>query len=84
MDKIIGVVDTRTHLRQILKKVSNGKRFIITQRSKARAALISLDELETLEIMADKKLLREIIEAKEDIKSGNYITYEKYFKEKIK
>ena len=84
MDKVIGVVDTSSNLPEILKEVSKGKRFIITQRSKARAALISLDELETVEIMADRKLLREIREAREDIKSGNYVTYEQYFKEKPK
>ena len=82
MDKVIGVVDARSNLRKILDDTSKGLRYIITSRSKPKAALISLEELETLEIMADKKLMREILEAKEDIKAGRYVTFEDYFGEK--
>lgn len=38
---------------------------------------------EALEIMADKQLLKEIKEAKEDIKAGRYKTYEDYFNSKV-
>ncbi len=79
MDKIIGMVETRSQLPKLLKRVANGERFIITQRSKAKAVLLSLEEVETLEVMADKTLLRELIEAKSDMKSGRYRTYEDYF-----
>lgn len=80
MDKIIGVVDARSHLKSILDNVSQGVRYIVTSRSKPKAALVSLEELETLEVMADKELMREILEAKEDIKAGRYTTFEDYFK----
>jgi prevent-host-death family protein len=83
MDKVVGVVDTRTHLPRILKEVTKGSRYIITQRSKAKAVLVGLEEFETLEIMADKQLLKEIKEAKEDIKAGRYKTYEDIFKESL-
>lgn len=82
MDKIIGVVDARSHLKQILDNVGKGVRYIVTSRSKPKAALVCLEELETLEIMADRELMREILEAKEDIKAGRYTTFEEYFKEK--
>jgi len=82
MDKVVGVVDARSHLKKILNDVNKGLRYIITSRSKPKAVLLSIEELETLEIMADKNLMREIVEAKEDIKAGRYTTYEKYFKEK--
>jgi len=82
MDKVIGVIDARSNLRKILDDASKGLRYIITSRSKPKAVLISLEELETLEIMADKELMREILEAKEDIKAGRYVTFEKYFGEK--
>jgi len=81
MDKVIGVVETRSQLPKLLKRVANGERFIIAQRSKARAVLLSPEEVETLEVMADKALLRELIEAKADIKAGRYRKYEEYFKE---
>lgn len=84
MDKVIGVVETRNHLPRILKEVKKGVHYIITQRSKAKAALISLEEMETLEVMADRELLREIRQAKEDIKAGRYKTYQEYFKEPLK
>ena len=83
MDKVIGMVETREKLPGILKNISLGKRYIITQRSKAKAAIISLEELESLEILADRELLKEIKEAKEDIKEGRYKSYQKYFGETL-
>lgn len=83
MDKVIGVVATREKLPQIIKEISLGERYIITQRSKAKAVLISMEEMETLEILADKKLLRDIVSAKEDIKSKRYKSYEEYFGSKL-
>jgi prevent-host-death family protein len=79
MDKIIGVAATREKLPQIIKEISLGERYIITQRSKAKAMIVSLEEIETLEILADKKLLRDIVAAKEDIKNKRYKSYEEYF-----
>lgn len=83
MDKVVGVVDTRTHLPRILEGVTKGTRYIITQRSKVKAVLVGLEEFETLEIMADRQLLKEINEAKEDIKAGRYKTYEDFFNSKV-
>lgn len=82
MDKVIGVVDVRSHLKQILDNVGKGVRYIVTSRSKPKAVLVSLEELETLEVMADRELMREILEAREDIKAGRYTAFEEYFKEK--
>lgn len=81
MDKVIGVVDVRSNLKRILDEIARGARYIITSRSKPKAALVSIEELETLEIMADKELMKEILEAKEDIRAGRYTTFEDYFKE---
>jgi prevent-host-death family protein len=79
MDKVIGVVETRTKLPQIIKEISLGERYIITQRSKAKAVIVSLEEMETLEILADRKLLKDIVAAKEDIKNKRFKSYEEYF-----
>lgn len=81
MDKVIGVVDARSNLKKILNETGKGLRYVITSRSKPKAVLVSIEELETLEIMADRELMREIRDAKEDIKAGRYTTYEEYFKE---
>ena len=80
MDKVVGVVETRDHLRELLNEVGRGRRIIIAQRSKARAVLISPEEMETLEVMADKALLRELVEAKADIRAGRFTTFNAYFK----
>lgn len=82
MDKVIGMVETRNHLPAILKSVTSGKRYIITQRSHARAVLISPEELETLEIAADKELLEDLRVAQKEIRGHQYVKAEKYFAKK--
>lgn len=79
MDKVVGVVAVRSNLREILENTSKGSRYIITSRSQPMAVLVSVEEMETLEIMADHDLLEEIRQAKEDIKAGRYVPYEQYF-----
>lgn len=79
MDKVIGAVAARSNLRKILDNASKGARYIITSRSQPKAVLVSIEELETLEIMADHALLDEIRQAKDDIKAGRYVPYEEYF-----
>ncbi len=80
MDKVIGVVDARTHMKEIVEGTAKGLRYIITSRSKPKAVLVSLEELETLEVMADKELMRDIVEAKEDIKAGRLVPADEFFK----
>ena len=82
MDKVVGVVAIRKNLRKIVESASKGSRYIITSRSQPKAVLVSVEELETLEIMADHALLDEIRQAKADIKTGRYVTYERYFGKK--
>jgi prevent-host-death family protein len=79
MDKVIGIAATREKLPQIIKEISLGERYIITQRSKAKAVIVSLEEMETLEILADKVLLKDIVAAKEDIRNKRYVSYKEYF-----
>lgn len=80
MDKVIGVVETRNHLPAILKQVAAGRHFIITQRSHARAVLISPEDLETLEVQADTRLLEDIKAAKDDIRNGRVVKASAYFR----
>jgi PHD/YefM family antitoxin component YafN of YafNO toxin-antitoxin module len=55
------------------------KHLIITKNGKAAAVMISADELETLEVMADKKLLSSIMRAKEDIAKGRLYSHKDVF-----
>ncbi len=82
MDKVIGVSKLRTSLASILKDVKKGAHYIIVQRSRASAVLLSPEEVETLEVLADRKLLEDILKAKEDIAEGRAVSYEEYFGKK--
>lgn len=81
MDRVIGFTEMRSHLREVLEETAKGARYIIASRSKPKAVLVSLEELETLAVMADRELLEEIKEAKEDIKAGRYVALDEYFEE---
>ncbi len=80
MDKTIGISELRKAISSKVKEVhENRSRYIIIQRSKPKAVLMSPEEVETLEIMADKEILNEIKQAKEDIQTGRFTSYEEFF-----
>lgn len=84
MDKTIGISELRKDISSKVKEVHEDRsRYIIIQRSKPKAVLMSLEEVETLEIMADKETLNEIKQAKEDIKKGRFASYEEFFQKKL-
>ena len=84
MDKTIGISELRKDISSKVKEVHKDRsRYIIVQRSKPKAVLMSSEEVETLEIMADKEALNEIKRAKEDIKKGRFLSYEGFFKNKL-
>lgn len=71
-----------TILEEVAKKL---KRFTITRRGKAQAVIIHPEEVaaweETMEIMADKKLVKEIAQAEKEIAKGKLISEKKLMKE---
>ena len=83
MDKIIGISELRNSIASTVREVSKGSRCIVMQRSKPKAVLMSPEEVETLEIMADSRLLEEIKQAKEDIRKGDFTSYSEFFSEKM-
>ena len=81
MDIIMPVSEVRNKLPSLVKKIrKEGKNLIITRNGRPAAVLITPEELETLEIMADKKLLLSIAKAQEDIVKGRLYTHEEVFK----
>ena len=82
MDKVVGISKLRNSLASILKDVTRGAHYIVVQRSKAKAVLLSPEEVETLEVLADQRLLKEILEAKKDILEGRFASYEDFFGKK--
>ncbi len=82
MDKIIGVSEARSHLPFMLKNIAGGMRYIITQRSHVKAVLISPEEIESLEVAADRDLLDDLRAAQTDIRNGRYEKARSYFPRK--
>lgn len=81
MDYIMPISEVRGKLPEVIKRISHmGKHLIITRNGKPEAIMLSLEELETLEIKADQKLLQSILRAEEDIQEGNLYSHEKIFK----
>ena len=78
----VSLTQLRPKLPQILDRVTKYfDRYIITRHGKPEAVVISREDyeslLETLEILSDKKLMREIKKAEADIKAGKTIPWEK-------
>ena len=80
MDAISSISDVRAHLPEVVDKVQKmRKRFVITRQGKAVAVMISPEELETLEIMADSELIKSLIRAEGDIKAGRLHSHKDVF-----
>ena len=76
----------RSNLYTILKEVnSKVKRFTITRKGEAQAVVIHPDEVasweETVDILADKKLVGEIFKSESERKSGKVVPEKKLLKE---
>lgn len=83
MERVLPVTEARTRFLEIVKEVTDlGERFIITKRGKPEAVVISIDEIETLEILADKELMASLRRGMEDIQAGRVISSEELFGEK--
>ena len=84
MDKTIGVSELRKSMASKIKEVHEKRsRYIIMQHSRAKAVLLSPEEIETLEILADKTILEDIRRAKQDITRGKYSSYKDFFKKNL-
>ena len=82
VDYIMPVSEVRSKLPELIKKISLMKKhLIITRNGKAAAVMLSPEELETLEIKANQKLLQSILRAEEDISAGRLHSHKDIFKD---
>ena len=80
MDKITPISKVRAHLSEIVTDIKRThQRYIITRQGKAEAVMLSPEEMETLEILADEDLLRSLIRAEEELKGGKFYTHKEVF-----
>lgn len=82
----ISATKARANLYDLIDEVSaSGKRVGITKKGETKVVLMSVEELEsweeTNEILSDKKLMKDLKEAEEDIKQGRFITFEQLKKD---
>ena len=82
MNKIASLSFVRAHLPEMVASLSKGKRrrVTITRNGMASAVLVSPEELETLEILADKKLMLSLLKAEDDERAERLVEREDIFK----
>ena len=91
MEKTIGISELRKSISEKVKEVHEHRiRYIIMQRSQAVAVLVSPEEIESLETMADKQLRGEkkyTVTRKEpvkkDVNKRRSTAYEDFFGKKF-
>jgi len=82
--KTIGISDLRKDISAKIKEVhEKHTRYIIVQRSSPKAVLLSLEEMEALEGMTDRKRRKETARPEEDIDSGQDVSFEDFFHKKL-
>lgn len=82
----ISATNARANFYNLIDQVSkSGKRVGITKKGETKVVLMSVSELEsweeTNEILSDKKLMKDLKKAEEDISKGDYITFEQLKKD---
>jgi antitoxin YefM len=75
------VSEAKSHFLELIRDSDKRlERFLITKNGKPAAVMMNADEfagwLETLELMSDKKALREIRKAREEFKLGKTKSFE--------
>lgn len=81
LKNILSITEARNNLFKIIDEVvKSGVPFTLTERGRSKAVLMSVDEFdswqETMEIMGNPQLMKEIKSADEDYRKGNYVTLE--------
>ena len=76
----------KTHFSKLMKRVrEQHESFVISQRGKIEGVLLSIEEyeslLETLEILSDRELMKNIDKGLIDEKSAKLYSFEELFKE---
>lgn len=86
MKKTLPVTEVREKLTNLVDEVNDKfEQIVITKNGRPRALLMAVDEFdswqETIEILSDKKLMRDIAQAEKEYKEGKTVTLEELKKE---
>jgi len=86
MIKTLSITEVRNNLPRLVNSAQKKlDEYTITVNGAPAAVLMSIDELEslreTLEIMSDKKLMKDIKQGEKDIREGRFVTLDELTKE---
>jgi len=86
MIKTLSITEVRNNLPRLVSSAQKKlDEYTITVNGAPAAVLMSIDELEslreTLEIMSDKKLMKDIKQGEKDIREGIFVTLDELTKE---
>lgn len=86
MTKTLPITEVRQRFPALVSRIARGlDKYVITVNGRPAAMMISVDEYEswreTNEILADKKLMKDIQEAEKDIEEGRVYDWEDVKKE---
>ena len=75
------VSEVRSKLASLVKRIKKeDKQLILTKNGRAAAVMMTPEAVETLEIMADRKLLASIARGMEDLENGRVYAHKEVFK----
>ena len=79
-NNILSITEARNNLFKLVDDAQKkGAHFVLTERGRSRAVIMSYEDFdiwqETMEIMSDSELMKDIKESEKDIKSGAYKSY---------
>jgi len=82
----ISISEARKKIFDIATEVqAPGKHYTLTENGRPKVVIMSVEEfeswMETMEIMSDPELMKDIKEAEEDFKKGDYVTLDELKKE---
>ena len=82
MDFIVPISEARGKLPELIKKIAQtGKHLVITKNGRAEAVVLTPEELETLEVKADRRIMQSVQRGLEDLKAGRLHSHGDVFKD---
>lgn len=80
MEQITPVSEARATLPQLIKSINRTKRhYLLTKNGRTAGVLMSPEEYETLEVLADSDLVKSLIRAEEDVQRGRLVRHQDLF-----
>ncbi|MFH1023872.1 MAG: type II toxin-antitoxin system Phd/YefM family antitoxin [Planctomycetota bacterium] len=84
METIMPMTEFRADMYGVVRKVRKDRRHVIlTKNGRPEAVVMSPEELETLEILADRNLMRQVARAEKDLvekAAGRFVRHEDIFR----